>query len=114
MAVVPQRRTSKTRKRLRRTHFKLDLPGMMVCPNCGEMKRGHEVCGSCGYYDGKLVKEIKVKEQEEVETKAAEKPKAKPEKAKRAEKKAEKKVEAKTVKPVEKKTLKKSGKKESK
>ena len=36
MAIVPQRRISKTRKRKRRTHFKLDLPGMMVCPNCGE------------------------------------------------------------------------------
>lgn len=89
MAIVPQRRISKTRKRKRRTHFKLDLPGMMVCPNCGEMKRGHEVCGKCGYYDGKLVKEIKVKEDEEdtvVETKE-EKAKAKAEKkAKKAKK----------------------------
>ncbi|MDF2679808.1 MAG: Ribosomal L32p protein family, partial [Brevibacillus sp.] len=24
---VPQRRTSKTRKRMRRTHFKLEIPG---------------------------------------------------------------------------------------
>lgn len=88
MAIVPQRRISKTRKRKRRTHFKLDLPGMMVCPNCGEMKRGHVVCGKCGYYDGKLVKEIKVKSDEEedtvVETKAEEKAKAKAEKKAKA------------------------------
>lgn len=94
MAIVPQRRISKTRKRKRRTHFKLDLPGMMVCPNCGEMKKGHVVCGKCGYYDGKLVKEIKVKADEEetvVETKAEDKAKAKAEKAKvKAEKKAKK------------------------
>lgn len=97
MAIVPQRRISKTRKRKRRTHFKLDLPGMMVCPNCGEMKKGHVVCGKCGYYDGKLVKEIKVKAEEEetvVETKADEKAKAKAEKkAAKAEKKTAKEEE---------------------
>ena len=68
MAIVPQRRTSKTRKRQRRSHFKLETPGMMVCPNCGEMKLSHIVCKKCGYYDGKLVKEIKVKEDEATET----------------------------------------------
>ena len=35
---VPFRRTSKTAKRKRRTHFKLNVPGMVSCPNCGEMK----------------------------------------------------------------------------
>ncbi len=56
MAVVPQRRTSKTRKRKRRTHFKLTAPGMAVCENCGDMKLSHRVCPSCGFYNGKLVK----------------------------------------------------------
>ena len=32
---VPFRRTSKTRKRKRRTHFKLSVPGMVRCPQCG-------------------------------------------------------------------------------
>lgn len=71
-AIAPQRRISKTRKRQRRSHFKLENPSMMVCPNCGEVKLAHCVCSSCGYYDGKLVKEIKVKEEvaeEVVETK---------------------------------------------
>lgn len=88
MAIVPQRRISKTRKRLRRTHFKLDLPGMMVCPNCGEMKLAHIVCKECGYYDGKLVKEIKVKEDSEKEEAAQSKEK---EKAAKKTKKEEKK-----------------------
>ena len=35
---VPQRRTSKTAKRKRRTHFQLEVPGMVACPQCGEMK----------------------------------------------------------------------------
>ena len=52
---VPQRRTSKTAKRKRRTHFKLNVPGMVVCPNCGEMKLSHRVCKECGHYNGKVV-----------------------------------------------------------
>ena len=36
---VPARRTSKTRKRLRRTHYKLQVPGMSACPNCGELRK---------------------------------------------------------------------------
>ena len=56
---VPQRRTSKTAKRKRRTHFKLSVPGMVVCPNCGEMKLSHRVCKECGSYKGKVVVEPK-------------------------------------------------------
>ncbi len=52
---VPQRRTSKTAKRKRRTHFKLNVPGMVVCPNCGEMKLSHRVCKECGHYNGRVV-----------------------------------------------------------
>ncbi len=99
MSICPQRRTSKTRKRLRRTHFKMETPGMMVCPNCGEMKLAHIVCSACGYYDGKLVKEIKVKEKELTpEEKAKEAQKA--EEAKRTAKKAEKEAKKVTKKPV--------------
>lgn len=50
---VPQRRISKTRKRLRRTHFKLAVEGLVTCPNCGEMIKAHHVCPKCGYYAGK-------------------------------------------------------------
>ncbi|WP_342430496.1 50S ribosomal protein L32 [Neobacillus sp. FSL H8-0543] len=52
---VPARRTSKTAKRKRRTHFKLNVPGMVSCPNCGEMKLTHRVCKACGTYKGKDV-----------------------------------------------------------
>ncbi|EMR07616.1 hypothetical protein C772_00632 [Bhargavaea cecembensis DSE10] len=52
---VPKRRTSKTAKRQRRTHFKLQVPGMVACDNCGEMKLAHRVCKSCGEYKGKQV-----------------------------------------------------------
>ncbi len=28
----------------RRTHFKISVPGMTECPNCGEYKLSHRVC----------------------------------------------------------------------
>lgn len=52
---VPQRRTSKTRKRMRRTHFKLTVPGMVACPACSEPKLAHRICKACGSYNGKTV-----------------------------------------------------------
>ena len=54
---VPFRRTSKTRKRKRRTHFKLSVPGMVRCPQCGERKLAHRVCKECGHYKGEEVVE---------------------------------------------------------
>ncbi|EGQ3367071.1 TPA: 50S ribosomal protein L32 [Staphylococcus pseudintermedius] len=52
---VPKRRTSKTRKNKRRTHFKLAVLGMQECPNCGELKLSHRVCPNCGSYKGEEV-----------------------------------------------------------
>lgn len=52
---VPKRRTSKTVTKKRRTHFKLQVPGMATCDNCGELKLAHRVCKSCGQYKGKEV-----------------------------------------------------------
>lgn len=52
---VPFRRTSKTAKRMRRSHFKLAVSGLTACPKCGEMIRSHRVCPKCGYYNGKAV-----------------------------------------------------------
>ncbi len=52
---VPQRRTSKTRKRLRRGHFKLEITGKTVCSHCGALIDSHTVCPECGYYKGKEI-----------------------------------------------------------
>lgn len=54
---VPFRRTSKTRKRMRRTHYKIEANGMIKCPNCSELIRPHHVCGACGHYKGSKVVE---------------------------------------------------------
>jgi len=58
---VPFRRTSKTSKRMRRTHYKLEVTGITTCPNCGAMIKAHTVCPKCGYYDGKQVLTVKSK-----------------------------------------------------
>ncbi|AZO95333.1 50S ribosomal protein L32 [Iocasia frigidifontis] len=52
---VPKRRTSKSRKRKRRTHWKLNAPNLVECPQCHELKLSHRVCPECGYYKGKEV-----------------------------------------------------------
>lgn len=52
---VPFRKTSKTRKRMRRTHYKINESETTKCPNCGETIRPHRVCVKCGSYKGKEV-----------------------------------------------------------
>ena len=75
---VPQRRISKTRKRLRRTHFKLNVTGLVTCPQCGAMIKAHHVCPKCGYYAGKPVYlNGKLVKEEKAEKKAAKKAPAK-------------------------------------
>lgn len=52
---VPFGKTSKSRKNKRRTHFKLVVPGMVKCENCGEQKLAHRVCKVCGTYKAREV-----------------------------------------------------------
>ncbi len=66
---VPFRRTSKSAKRLRRTHFKLEVGGLVTCSHCGAMIKAHQVCPSCGYYDGRQVIVKKEKKTEEESSK---------------------------------------------
>ena len=104
MAIVPQRRTSKTRKRQRRSHQALTTPGIMVCPNCGEVKLAHVVCPSCGFYDGKKVINIKVKGEETAVQETVKTEKAPKKKVAKAPKKAATEEKApKKAKSVEKK-----------
>lgn len=50
---VPKRKTSKSRRDKRRTHQKTSAPTVSACANCGEAKRPHTVCPSCGTYRGR-------------------------------------------------------------
>ena len=64
---VPFRRTSKTKKRMRRTHLKKSAPTISSCPKCGASIKPHRVCTKCGYYKNedvlKVEKEEKTKEE---------------------------------------------------
>jgi large subunit ribosomal protein L32 len=40
---------------MRRSHDAISYGNHAECPNCGELKRPHHVCLSCGYYDAKEV-----------------------------------------------------------
>lgn len=57
MFAVPFRKVSKARKRMRRSHNAMDLPGTTKCPECGEVIKPHRVCPKCGSYKGKKVVE---------------------------------------------------------
>lgn len=52
---VPKEERQKQEKNKRRTHFKISVPGMTRCPNCGEYKLSHRVCKNCGSYKGEEV-----------------------------------------------------------
>ena len=52
---VPKRKTTPSRRGMRRAHDALRPSTPNDCPNCGELKRPHHVCGHCGYYDGREV-----------------------------------------------------------
>jgi len=58
----PKRRHSKSRGAKRRTHYKLESPRLFACKQCGKNKPGHMVCPYCGYYAGKEVVQIELKE----------------------------------------------------
>lgn len=52
---VPKKKTSKSRRNMRRAHHALKPAAHAECPNCGELKRPHHICPSCGHYDGREV-----------------------------------------------------------
>ena len=64
---VPFRKVSKTRRDMRRTHYKITANGLVECTNCGAKIRPHRACPKCGFYKGadtsKKVVETKVTEE---------------------------------------------------
>lgn len=54
---VPKKKISSSRRDMRRSHDALKSASYAECPNCGELKRPHHVCPSCGQYNGRDVLE---------------------------------------------------------
>jgi len=40
---------------MRRAHDALTPQAFQECPNCGELKRPHMLCGACGHYNGREI-----------------------------------------------------------
>jgi large subunit ribosomal protein L32 len=55
---VPKRRTSKSKKNKRRTHYRAAPVAVQPCPRCGDPRRPHRVCPTCGYYKGQKRVEV--------------------------------------------------------
>ena len=52
---VPKKRTSKSRKGMRRAHDAVKKTQVSNCPVCKAPKMPHRVCPSCGFYKGREV-----------------------------------------------------------
>ncbi len=62
---LPFRRTSKTKKRMRRTHLKKEVGSITTCPKCGAALRPHRACAKCGYYKNEEVIHVVDSKEEE-------------------------------------------------
>ncbi|MHA3976571.1 50S ribosomal protein L32 [Halovulum sp. GXIMD14794] len=47
---VPKSKITRSRRGMRRSHDALTGANPNECSNCGELKRPHHVCPSCGHY----------------------------------------------------------------
>lgn len=51
---LPKKRTSHSKKNMRRSHHKVETPSVVYC-QCGEPVLPHRACDSCGTYRGRQV-----------------------------------------------------------
>lgn len=59
---VPKKRTSKSKRNMRRSHDAMKRTFAIICPSCGEAKLPHRACGSCGEYRGRKVLPVETDE----------------------------------------------------
>lgn len=52
---VPKRKTSPSKRNMRRSHDSLKAVNFQECTNCGELKLPHNLCAGCGHYNGREV-----------------------------------------------------------
>jgi large subunit ribosomal protein L32 len=52
---VPKKKTSKSKRDMRRSHDRLKDINFLECDNCGSTKLPHRVCLGCGFYNGKKI-----------------------------------------------------------
>ncbi|MBL4628166.1 MAG: 50S ribosomal protein L32 [Roseicyclus sp.] len=52
---VPKSKITRSKRGMRRAHDSLIAANPNECPSCGELKRPHHVCPSCGVYNEREV-----------------------------------------------------------
>ena len=55
---VPKKKTSKSKRNMRRAHDSLNRSYAVICPNCGDSMLRHRACPACGEYRGRKVLEL--------------------------------------------------------
>lgn len=56
---VPKKKKSKAKSRSHQAGaWRLDAPARSVCPRCGATKVPHVVCGTCGWYKGRVAVDV--------------------------------------------------------
>jgi large subunit ribosomal protein L32 len=56
---VPKKKTSKSRRNMRRAHDFLTPKYAITCSNCGAFTLRHVACGECGFYRGRQVLKLR-------------------------------------------------------
>ena len=65
MAPLPKRKYPRARRGKRQSHLHMTAPALVECSQCHTPKMPHQVCPSCGSYNGREVIEIKTKKKKE-------------------------------------------------
>jgi large subunit ribosomal protein L32 len=55
MGALPGRKTTQSKRRLRRSHDKAAFGSIQLCSHCRRPHLSHRVCPHCGYYAGREV-----------------------------------------------------------
>lgn len=72
---LPKRKTSHMRTTRRRAaNWKLKLPNVGSCPRCHAPRLPHHVCPACGFYENRMVIDVRARRPAEEETPSGEAP----------------------------------------
>jgi large subunit ribosomal protein L32 len=61
--VVPKKKMSKSKSRMRRSHDALAARPPASCPTCGAARLPHRACAECGHYRGRQMFAVEKEEQ---------------------------------------------------
>ena len=63
---VPKKKLTRTRTGNRRSHLALKKMTLTKCAKCGEVKKPHHVCPTCGTFKGEQVIDFSKKDKKQI------------------------------------------------